>query len=333
MATYNIEQFQQNFRAHELGKKLGKIEDPVLQELLASEREGDDEDNWEIAETITDDRFNPDILVIQECATQENLDYFNRRWLRSAYATVIVFPTNTDRDQHLAMMLKPGFRVIERRDKYHLEADTVPNERGNKLFARGPAFVLVETPGGYRFWVGTTHQKSKRIDFDDEELAALRKANPNTSKAQMDELIAKAKAKAAADAAAWRNREATRTHAIMKELATAGSDDVLLLGDFNDELGEDDAEKAAGGDAIALAIGPAADGFVLVTQPLADKKETSFGGYYRPLFRSLIDHAIATPAMKGQVRDVQVFRGGLAPVASDHYPVVVTIESDPAKKP
>src|SRR5688500_15728296 len=67
LATYNIEHFQDNFRAHELSKKLPRdISDPVLKDLLASEREGDDEDNWEVAQVITHPEFNPDVLVIQE---------------------------------------------------------------------------------------------------------------------------------------------------------------------------------------------------------------------------------------------------------------------------
>jgi hypothetical protein len=44
----------------------------------------------------------------------------------------------------------------------------------------------------------------------------------------------------------WRNREATRTHEIIKEIEKAGPSDVMLLGDMNDELGMDESEKVAG---------------------------------------------------------------------------------------
>jgi endonuclease/exonuclease/phosphatase family metal-dependent hydrolase len=106
---------------------------------------------------------------------------------------------------------------------------------------------------------------------------------------------------------------------------------VLLMGDLNDDVGPDAYEKLAGADAIDLLVGPKADGFLLVTRPLVDAREISFGGYYRPDYRSLIDHAVATPGMRDQIVGVSVYRGGLAPVASDHYPVVVKVRSDPAK--
>ena len=329
LATYNVENFQANFRAHELGKKLPReVQDPVLKELLTSEREGDDEDNWEVAQVITHAGFSPDVLVIEEACTQDNLNYFNKRWLNNAYATAVVFPTNTDRDQHLAMLLKPGFRIVARKDKYHLEKDTAANDRGDRLFARGPAFCLVETPSGYRFWVGVTHQKSKRVDFGKEQADAVRAANPGATAQQVEQKIAEAKSKLARDAAAWRNRESKRTHEIMRELEKEGPDDVILLGDMNDEPGEDEAEKQAGGDAIAALVGPASDGFLLATRPLAEKGEFSFGGYYRTDFRNLIDHAVVTKGMKDQIEGVGVFKEGLAAVASDHYPVWVKVKSD-----
>ena len=300
----------------------------MLKELLTSERDGDDEDNWELAQVITHADFNPDVLVIQEGCTQDNLNYFNKRWLNNAYATAVVFATNTDRDQHLAMLLKPGFKILAKRDQYHLEKDTVANDRGERLFARGPAFCLIETPGGYRFWVGVTHQKSKRIEFGKEQADAIYAANRGVPREQVERKIAEAKLKLSRDAAAWRNRESKRTHEIMRELEKAGPDDVILLGDMNDDLGEDEAEKQAGGDAIAALVGPAADGFVLATRPLAEKGEFSFGGYYRTDFRNLIDHAVLTRGMKDQVQGVGVFKGGLTAVASDHYPVYVKIKSD-----
>jgi endonuclease/exonuclease/phosphatase family metal-dependent hydrolase len=341
VATYNIEHFQDRFLAHELGKKLTAEQkaDPTIDKMLFQLRKANDEDNWETAQVITDSAVNPDILVIQEGATQENLEYFNKRWLREAYATALTFPTNTgDRNQHLNMLLKPGFKVIKRNDQYHLEPDPAANGRGeangrgDRLFARGPAFVLVETPGGYRFWVGVTHQKSKLIGFGAEQEAEVRRANAGQPKAVMAEKIKAAKDAAGKATAEWRNREARRTHAIVKELAAGGeSDDVLLLGDMNDDLGMDEYEQLAGADAINLLVGPEADGFVLVTKPLADEKEISFGGYFRPDYRSLIDHAVATPGMKDQIADVRVYRGGLARVASDHYPVVVKVRSDPPR--
>ena len=46
---------------------------------------------------------------------------------------------------------------------------------------------------------------------------------------------------------------------------------------------------AAGGDAMAVLIGPPADGFVLSTQPLVDAKKISFHNYDDTRHRELID--------------------------------------------
>ncbi|MDB5294379.1 MAG: Endonuclease/Exonuclease/phosphatase family protein [Phycisphaerales bacterium] len=333
VATYNVEHFQSHFYAHELQQKLSKEKqaDSDLKEMLYQLRHGNDEDNWETAQVIADPAVNPDVLVIEEGCTQDNLEFFNKRWLEGAYATVMTFPTNTgERNQHLNMLLKPGFKVLKRLDKYRDEPDPTQPER--KLFARGPAFCLVQTPSGYAFWVGVTHQKSKLIGFGREEEAALRQQLAGQPKAEIAAKVVAARNAAGKATAEWRNREATRTHAIMKELAAGGdSDDVLLLGDMNDSVGKDEYEELAGADAIDLLVGPPADGFALATKSLVDAKAISFGGYDRDQYRSLIDHAVATPAMKDQILGVTVFQGGLAKVASDHFPVVLKVKCDPAK--
>jgi endonuclease/exonuclease/phosphatase family metal-dependent hydrolase len=297
LGTYNIEHFNENFLGHRVvTSQPALVNDPVVKELLDKVKTENDEDNWEVAQVILDPRFSPDVLVVQEGCNQKDLAFFNKRWLNDAYATLITFPTNTDREQHLNMLLKPGFKAIERRDRYYLEPDTIPNPRGQRLFARGPAFVLVESPSGYRFWVGTTHQKSKSGN--------------------------------SAEVTQWRNREAKRTHEIMKELAATATRDVILLGDMNDELGIQEFELEGGGDVIANLIGPESDGFALATKPLADQGKQSFGGYWNTRFRALIDHVLISNEVKDQVEAVQIVDWGLAPAASDHYPVMIAIRAD-----
>ena len=163
---------------------------------------------------------------------------------------------------------------------------------------RGPVFVQIETPTGYRLWVGLTHQKSK--------------FGNNLEVTQ------------------WRNRESIRTHEIMRELQKEGPKDVILLGDMNDEVGMDKFEKdpASGGDSIANLVGPKQDGFFLVTQPLVNSGEQSFGGYWRTEYRSLIDHAVASASMKPKIADVRIFKSDIASVASDHYPLLVKVRAD-----
>jgi endonuclease/exonuclease/phosphatase family metal-dependent hydrolase len=293
-ATYNIENFHTHFLPSQLATRPSneKPDADTMREI----RSLADEDLWEISQVILDPGFNPDIMVIEECCDQNELEKFNHQWLKDAYATVIVFPGNSERHQSVAMMLKKDFKVVEKKDQYYLEKDTAQNERGDRLFARGPGFCLVETPSGYRFWVGVTHQKSK--------------SGNNVEITQ------------------WRNREAKRTHQIMLELQKQGPADVMLMGDMNDEFGYQEFELEGGGDVIANLVGPKEDGIILATKPLIDSGEISYGGYWRPEHRSLIDQILLTPSMKDRIGEVKVFKGQFTPVASDHYPVYIKLKTD-----
>lgn len=320
VATYNVEAFNDHFLSHRLtGKGLRTAlpdelrANPQIKELLDSERKSNDRENWLVSTVILDPKFSPDVLCLEECCGQSDLEYFNKRWLNDAYETVMVFPTNTTRHQNLGMMLKKGFSVVEKRDQYFQEKDPVANARGDKLFARGPSFVKVKSPSGYTFWVGVTHQKSKRVD------------PPMNDDGTYERIDAAERNKLEVDAAQWRLREAERTHQIMKELESAGPSDVLLVGDMNDELGADAIETKAGGDAIATLVGPPADGFTLATKPLADAKQFSYGGYWKTRYRTLIDHVIVSKSMAAEVQTVAIFKEGLAAGASDHYPVYVKL--------
>jgi hypothetical protein len=300
LATYNIENFREHFLGHKLSTSRPSwlaSDDPQARELIDALRYQNDEENWEIAQVILDPQFNPDVLVIQEGCEQKDLEYFNRRWLDNAYETVIVFASNTERNQHLGMMLKPGFKVIERKDQYYLEPDPQSNQRGDRLFARGPVFVLVQSSSGYRFWVGTNHQKSKSGN------------NVEVTR--------------------WRNREARRTHQIIKQIESDGPSDVIFLGDMNDEIGLQEYELEGGGDTIANLLGPPEAGLILATRPLAEAGQISFAGYWRTNRRALIDHVIVTRDVQDQILEVKVFQNAFAPVASDHFPVMIRIRSDP----
>ena len=319
LGTYNVEYFDKHFLAQHLANQ-PIARDATGKEALDELRKKNDEDNWETAQVILDPAFSPDILVLQEGCDQADLTYFNHRWLNDAYATVIQFPSNTDRHQNLDLLMKAGFKLLERRDQYHLEPDPVGNARGAKLFARGPVFVKVQTPGGHVMWVGLTHMKSKNPG----NIANLPSdASPAPGKKGTES--AAVRKKKVSDTQ-WRNREAHRTHAIIKELEQAGPRDVILLGDMNDSLGLDAYEPEAGGDALANLVGPAQDGLILATRPLADGKQYSFHGYWRTGFRELIDHIVVTPSLKEALGEVRIVTNGLAGVASDHYPVRIRLK-------
>lgn len=300
VATYNVENWNQHFEGFRQSQA-NKDPTPEQKEQILDRRGKDDEDNWEVAETILDKDCSPDVIVFQECCAQKDLEFFNRRWLNNAYKTVLVFPTNTDRNQHLGIMLKEGFSIVQRKDEYHQEKDSVQKPATDKLFARGPAFAMIQAPSGYRFWLGTTHQKSKSDD--------------------------------SLEVTQWRNREAVRTHQIIKELEKTGLADVMFLGDMNDDLGKSKFEEQAGQDTIEALVGPADDGMTLLTEKLAKSGTLSYHGYWKTRYRGFLDHVVITKDMKDQIQDVRVFTGSLAKVASDHYPVIVEFKADtvPAK--
>lgn len=290
LMTYNVENWQYSFMAFAVNKTTQPDWPPAALELIQRERREDDEENWEVARTVLD--VAPDIWVLQEGCEKADLAYFNREFLNGYFETLHIFKTNSERGQNTAILLRPGFKVLEVREDYHNEPDTKDeNPLFDKLFARGPGFVLVQAPNGTKFWVGTNHAKSKSGN----DLPSTR----------------------------WRNAEAARTNQIINELRRAGPREVFFLGDMNDELGIQEFEREAGGSAIETLAGSGANALTILTKPLADKGEISFGGYRQGRHRSFIDHAFATPEAVQWVKSVYVFRGDLADVASDHYPVVV----------
>src|SRR4051812_17303342 len=114
VASWNIENWNGHFEAHRASTQpIGK--DPAAKDLLADLRKANDEDNWEVAQVILDPKFSPDILVVEEACDQSDLRYFNQRWLNDAYETALQFQTNTDRHQNLDLLMKPGFKILERR--------------------------------------------------------------------------------------------------------------------------------------------------------------------------------------------------------------------------
>jgi len=306
LATYNIEQFMKMFDQNRMPRRSQNRE-----ELFR-----DEEDLYEVARTIRLGRFDADILGIQECCTQPMLEQFNRRWLGGKYAFVKVFPGNVE-GMHVGMLAKAGFEVLEVRDKYYLDKDPVDDSQlramrrqegiaEDRLFSRGPAFVKFRTPGGSVLWVGCTHAKSKF----------------RNSKA----------------ATRWRVRDIQRTRQICGELIAAGTDKLVMLGDFNDDFGMDEHEKALGVDAVETFLaGRGAEKLLCLTRPLL-AKDPSLASYHcqikPPKYRSFLDHVFVSPALARFVGRTYLVDDPVAAVASDHYPVVTILnlpKAAPAK--
>jgi endonuclease/exonuclease/phosphatase (EEP) superfamily protein YafD len=295
--TYNVENWRNSFQAFKLQQQIKDNPNwpPEFVDLIERERREDDEENWEVARVIQ--QLQPDIWLLQEGPEQGDLNYFNTQpWLLNGYfETIHVFPSNSNRGQTIAILARPGLKVVEYREDYHKEPDTagVNTEKTGLLFARGPAFALIETADGARFWVGTNHQKSKSGN--------------------------------SVDVTKWRNAEATRTHQIIQELRKTGPAQVIFTGDLNDEAGYQEFEQEAGGSAIDLLVGAGPDALVLATKPLDDAGKISYHGQSRGRNRSFIDHAIVTPEMSAWVKQVGVGQGDIETVASDHFPVLIDV--------
>ncbi|MEM8874030.1 MAG: endonuclease/exonuclease/phosphatase family protein [Planctomycetota bacterium] len=288
VVSYNIENFTQNFTAYALDRKYRQNEavPEDIRDFIRYERRADREENWEVAETIK--AMQPDILAVQESASLENLAYFNESFLDNYFGTIQNLPTNTTREQHLTIMLRPGFEIVETVTLYEVPDVNDYNDRGDRLFARGAGFVLIKTPDGDQFWVGNTHQKSKGGN------------SVRTTR--------------------WRNLEATTTRD--KAIELSEQHPVLLVGDMNDTLGIDEHEDEGGGDVMTNM----SQGLILLTRELSDDGVETFKGYGGARYGGFIDHALATDNMLPFVVDVSVFTGGMTDSASDHLPVVVDVK-------
>ncbi|MBS3822065.1 MAG: endonuclease/exonuclease/phosphatase family protein [Phycisphaerae bacterium] len=276
----------------------------------------DEEDCYEVAWVITQAAAAPDILLIQEGCSQDELEHFNTHWLRQAYAYVKVFRGNSPRGQHLGILAKKGFEPLEVRE-FADEVDPVDDpalrklkEGGglaekNLLFSRGPAFVKFRTPGGHVMWVGNTHVKSKYGN----SLPVVK----------------------------WRIREMQRTREICGELLARGDTPYLLLGgDFNDDMQLDEFEKTLGRDALSVITGGQdREQLTNLTSPLI--RANPRGGTYHARVKTKypaawFDYLFASPDLARHVRRTTLIDAPLAGVASDHLPVVTEIAL-PGRKP
>jgi endonuclease/exonuclease/phosphatase family metal-dependent hydrolase len=296
IATWNIEHFMRMF---------DQIRMPDRSQDR-SELFRDEEDLFEVAAVLGLDRFDPDIVVLQECCSQEMLELFNRRWLDGRYAFVKVFRGNVE-GQWLGILARAGFEVLDVREEYYLTKDprrdpAVESSKRhaglaeqNLLFSRGPAFVLFRTPGGRRIWVGCTHVKSK---YGNSEAVT-----------------------------AWRIREVEATRRICADLLAEGKTDLLVIGgDFNDEFGLDSHEKALGRDAVAAMLEGEPAGLLTCPTRGYQQRRPAAATYHcriKPAhWRSFIDHLFCSQPLADAIKGVVVIDEPVAAAASDHLPVL-----------
>lgn len=263
----------------------------------------DEEDLLEIRLTLDLKHFDPDILVLQEAADQQSLDEFNRKWLAGRFAYVKAFKTNSP-GQWTAIMVKPGFQVLEVREFASAKDPVLDPDLGgakkyygwDSLYPRGPGFARVRTPGGKTIWVGTTHIKSK--------------GGNNTPVTR------------------WRIRMTQHLRDTALALAET-SDYVAVLGDFNDEFGMDRYETEAAGDAVAQMLAKTKAGqLVSPTQRLKARHENlvTFHSLLKPFGPTFIDHVFVDAALDQRITNTAVIDDPIAHAASDHLPVMITVD-------
>jgi exonuclease III len=297
IGSWNIEHFMKMFDQDRM----------PLRAQEQSELWRDEEDQYEVARVIKDTSFAPDILVIEECCDEAMLKLFNRKWLPGIYPYIKVFTSNTD-GQFLGIMAKAGFEPQQVKE-YYLDKDPLQDKRitndkeelnssegENRLFCRGPGFVLFKTSKGNQVWVGTTHSKSKS----------------GNSKAVTE----------------WRIRELERTRQICGELIKAGpSKRLVLLGDFNDDFGMDNYEKGLGIDAVETMLkGTLPEEKLVCLDEAIWKSDPTAASYHCEIkpkrFRSFLDHAFASPELAASVKSTVLIQESIAYVASDHLPIL-----------
>ena len=94
---------------------------------------------------------------------------------------------------------------------------------------------------------------------------------------------------------------------------------------MNDEVGFQEFEAEGGGDVMANLVG---DDLVLATRDLAEQGAITYTGYFRPRYRSFIDHAVVTRDAAQNVAATGVYDSPWARVASDHLPVYLDVRPD-----
>ena len=280
VATYNIEHMMKMFDQQQMPERSRDM----------TEFYRDEEDMYEVARVITLPQMDPDIICMQECCSQEMLEYFNKEFLDGKYSFVKVFNGNSD-SQTLAMMAKKGFEPVKI-DEYYQMKDKGYRDGTSDLFGRGPAFVKFKTPKGNMLWVGTTHAKSKYND--------------------------------SANMVKWRSRQVDTLREICEGYLDAGDSFVTIQGDFNDSFGMDKNETKAGKDAVAqLLLGKKK--MRCLTKKLQDSGLNSYHCKIKPpTYRSFLDHVFVSEPLVDKVVSIKLIQDPIAEVASDHLPVVMT---------
>jgi endonuclease/exonuclease/phosphatase family metal-dependent hydrolase len=293
VATYNIEHFMRMFDQQKMPERSRNM----------TEFYSDEEDAYEVAAVIKSQDFDADIIAIQECCDQEMLELFVKKWLGGEYEYAKVSYGNTD-GQYLGFIVRKSWRVKDFREYIDIKdpvsdnslrsfKDREGHEFFDFLFSRGPAFVLVESPGGTSFWVGCTHVKSK---YGNNEAVTR-----------------------------WRLREIDKTRQICSELLAEGkTDKLVILGDFNDTIGMDKYENIVGADVVLrMTGGRGAEELKILTRKLSDSGKASYHCEFKPrYYRGFLDHVFASPAMAECFESAVMVESPVAAVASDHYPVV-----------
>lgn len=235
---------------------------------------------------------NPDVMAFQEVENREVLENLNKNYLGNQYPNIVIFPTNDARGIRVAIMSKNSIKMTN--PTSHRD-EKLPNNE--PCFKRDFIEATFETDTGFKFTLFTTHFKSMR--GGEEQTTPVRLNEARRGKKIMNERI--------------------QQDANVK---------LLLMGDLN-TLHNQHGQKVLD----ALNGKDETDPKFKMTELLEKDGKvpaTHDGGQNFP--DSKLDYAYASPALLKLAKAEVVGKMRTKPYseASDHLPVLVTIEEPDA---
>lgn len=260
-----------------------------------------------------------DVVTLAEVENIAALRDFNERYLDGRY-DVRLIEGNDERGIDVAFLVKKDlpFLVEQRSHKDEAWIDPVLGGGPRALFSRDLTALVVRAPGKATplFVMFGTHYKSKRDRDGDPESGILRAAQVERSA----EIIARYRAEFGADVP------------------------VMLAGDFNGEVGKDEAFRP-----LFEAAG-LVDSFDASPNPPSEKDRITHTFHPKggATHYGQMDAVLVSKSLRGAVRKAEAYRyknddGSVRPIPatyearslnpSDHFPVIVTLDFVPVRGP
>lgn len=245
--------------------------------------------------------IKPDVAALQEIGSKSALEKLDKFQLGGRYPTVTIFPTNDQRNLHVANMNRNSLQLV--RSQTHANKR---DKNGYPVFQRDFLETTYRTPGGYQFTLFNTHFKSMKEGEEETVKIRLKEAR------EAAEIIA----------------DKIRRNPGIK---------LMVVGDLNSrhdsKYGKAVLDALSGrekGDPRFILTE------VLEKEALEKKRDVPLTHSRENGQKSKLDYCFVSPAMLPDIKRAYVAgQFGLYPYkqASDHLPVVVEIEEPQSANP